>query len=352
MTRSCDDGAPQRPFAALAEHLRALRRAARLSQRGLAERAHVSRGAVQRLESGTDRTSMDVLESCLRACGAGAADQRKAHRLFVRGRTAQRGKLPELPKLEVPLDLIRTKRELCLALVAAYERAGAPSLSDPRLTRGRTPVPRTTAWRIVNGKALPASTEQLITFLIACDVPPVMQHKYLEGYLHVVAQRGSRRLPPGARPTTLLRPVRPVPVARGGTGFDVTPLARALTAFADSLPRIEPDALASALAPGLAVFADRVAPVGRLVNREAQRNGAALPAWTVALSHFVELSRTVADNALATGADDTGDDIIVRTGDGNVQRYQVKSYRGRPGPPLVGTQVPLPTRPAPAALAG
>ncbi|MFH8260455.1 helix-turn-helix domain-containing protein [Streptomyces roseolus] len=353
MTRSCDDGAPQRPFAALAEHLRALRQAARLSQRGLAARAHVSRGAVQRLESGADRTSTDVLDACLRACGAGAADQRKARRLFVRGRTAQRGKLPELPKLEVPLDLIRTKRELCLALVAAYEGAGAPSLSDPRLTRGRTPLPRTTAWRIVNGKALPACVEQLITFLIACGVRPVMQHKYLEAYIHVVAPRGSRRLPPGAaHRTTLLRPVRPVPVARGGTGFDVTPLARALTAFADSLPRIEPDALASALAPGLAVLADRMAPVGRLVNREAQRNGAALPAWTVALSHFAELSRTVADNAFVTGADDAGMDLIARIGDGDIQLCQVKNSRGRPGPPLAGTQVPLPARPAPAALAG
>ncbi|MFC9337372.1 helix-turn-helix domain-containing protein [Streptomyces sp. NPDC057020] len=343
MPRPCDDSAAQRPFAALAEHLRGLRRAARLPQRGLAERAHVSRGAVQRLESGTTATSMDVLDACLRACGASAADQAKARRLFVRGRTARRGRLSKLPKLKVPLDLIQTKRELCLALAAAYERAGAPCLSDARLTIGRKPLPRTTAWRIVNGKGLPTSTEQLITFLTACGIRPATQHKYFEAYVHVVAQRGSRRLPPETRPTTLLRPVRPVPAARGVSSFDITPLARALTAFADSLPRTDP----AALAPGLAVLADRMAPVGRLVNREAQRNGAALPAWTAALSHFVKLNRIVADNASATG-----DDIIVRIGDGDIQLCQVKSSRGRPGPPPAGTPIPRPTRPAPAALAG
>ncbi|MEW5655295.1 helix-turn-helix transcriptional regulator [Streptomyces cinereoruber] len=344
MTRSCDNGAPQRPFAALAGHVRALRRAARLSQRGLAERAHVSRGAVQRLESGTAPPTKDILDACLYACGAGAGDWAKARRLFVRGRTAQRGKLP---RLEVPLDLIRTKRELCLALAAAYEGAGAPSLSDPRLTRGRTPLPRTTAWRIVNGKALPACVEQLITFLTACGICDALQGRYREAYLHVVGQRGSRRLPPGARPTMPRRPIHLVPVARGGTSFDAAPLARALTVFADSLPRIEPDALA----PALAVFADRMASVRQLINRSAQRNGTAVPAWTVALSHFAELSRAAADNAFATGIDDTGIDLMARTGDGNVQLGRVKSYRGRPGPPLTGTQVPLPTRPAPAASA-
>ncbi|MFE6383796.1 helix-turn-helix domain-containing protein [Streptomyces roseolus] len=349
MTRSCGDDALQRPFAALAEHLRALRQAARLPQRGLAARAHVSRGAVQRLESGTAPPSMDVLDACLRACGASAADQSKARRLFVLGRTAQRGKLPQLPKLKVPLDLIRTERELCLALAAAYEGAGAPSLSDPRLTPGRKSLPRTTAWRIANGTALPARIEQLITFLTACDIRPVMQHKYLEAYLHVVAQRGSRRLTPGAHRTTLLRPARPVPLARGGTGFDVAPLARALTVFADSVPRVDCDALA----PALATLADRIAPLGQLVNREAHRNGTALPAWTVALSHFAELSRAVAGNAITAGTDDTGIDLISRTGDETIQFHQAKSYRGRPGPPLAGTQVSLPTQPAPAAaLAG
>ncbi|MFI0779265.1 hypothetical protein [Streptomyces sp. NPDC021212] len=55
-------------------------------------------------------------------------------------------------------------------MAAAYERAGAPSLSDARLTPGRTPLPRTTAWRIVKRRSLPPTAEQLVTFLAACGV--------------------------------------------------------------------------------------------------------------------------------------------------------------------------------------
>ncbi|WP_437044945.1 helix-turn-helix domain-containing protein [Streptomyces sp. enrichment culture] len=55
MTRSLTVAgcSPQRPFADLAQHLIALRRATRLPQRVLAEAANISRGAVQRAESGT-----------------------------------------------------------------------------------------------------------------------------------------------------------------------------------------------------------------------------------------------------------------------------------------------------------
>ncbi|MFE5974332.1 hypothetical protein ACFQ64_19490 [Streptomyces sp. NPDC056460] len=260
--------------------------------------------------------------------------------------------------------MIRTKRELCLALVAAYERAGAPCLSDTRLTPGRKPLPRTTAWRIVNGKGLPTSTEQLITFLTACGIRPVTQHKYFEAYIHVIAQRGPRR-PSAAHRTARPSPVHPAPPARGRTHFNA-PLARALMAFADSLPRIEPDALApaltaladsvpriepDALTPALTALADRVAPLNRLVNQEAHLNGTAAPGWTLALSHFAELSRAATDKPFTAGADDTGIDLIARTGDGNIQLYQAKSRRGRPGPPPAGTRVSPPTRPAPAARA-
>jgi transcriptional regulator with XRE-family HTH domain len=95
MTRSSAAG-PGRHFARLAEHLIALRGAARLTQRALADAANISRGAVQRAESGTAPPTPAVLDAYLRACGAGPAGKDKARRLHALGRTAQRGKLPGL----------------------------------------------------------------------------------------------------------------------------------------------------------------------------------------------------------------------------------------------------------------
>ncbi|GAA4027243.1 helix-turn-helix transcriptional regulator [Streptomyces plumbiresistens] len=388
MTRSPGVAAPERPFADLAGHLTALREAARLPQRGLAKAANISRGAVQRAESGTAAPTLTVLDAYLRGCGAGEADRARARLLRTRGRTARRGKLGEL-KAPAP-DFVHTKRELGLALAEVYERAGAPSLSDARLTPGRTPLPRTTAWRIVNRKGLPASREQLITFLAACGIRPAAQRPYLDAYEHVLAQRGTRRLPPGhvaevvrvqRRQLTqrMIRRNHPVPLAHGGSDtdprtdftalvagltaltdpladladIDATALAPALTAFADAVPRIDVTAAAPVLT-ALTALTENVAAVGRLVNRDAHRNGTAAPAWTTAVSHIGnELSRALADRTFTTGTDDRGIDAITRTGDGRMAVLQVKSHRDRPGPgpALPGAPAPPPPRPAPAAHA-
>ncbi|MET9116656.1 helix-turn-helix transcriptional regulator [Streptomyces longwoodensis] len=139
MTPSPAEGATQRPFAGLAQHLTALRRAA-LLQRVLAAAANISRGAVQRTESGTAAPTPAVLDAYLRACRANEADQARARRLRTRGRTAQRDRLHDL---SVPApDFITTKRDLALALAELYERAGAPSLNNARLSNCCLAPPR------------------------------------------------------------------------------------------------------------------------------------------------------------------------------------------------------------------
>ncbi|WP_157876293.1 helix-turn-helix transcriptional regulator, partial [Streptomyces sp. Root264] len=173
MTRSPACSTPARPFADLAEHLAALRRAARLPQLALARAASISRGAVQRAESGTAAPTPPVLEAYLHACRAGETDRERARLLRARGRTAQRDRLRGL-KAPAP-DFIHDKHDLALALAEIYERAGATSLHDARLTLGRTPLPRTTAWRIASRKGPPASRKQLITFLTACRIRPAAQ---------------------------------------------------------------------------------------------------------------------------------------------------------------------------------
>ncbi|MEU2588957.1 helix-turn-helix transcriptional regulator [Streptomyces avermitilis] len=281
MTYSPADCPPQHPFADLAEHLTGLREAARLTQRVLAGAASISRGAVQRAESGTAAPAPAVLEAYLRACRAGETDRARARLLRARGRTVQRGRLPEL-KAPAP-GFANTRREFSLVLAAAYERAGAPSLRDARLTPGRKPLPPTTAWRIVTRKALPASVEQLVTFLTACGIRPAAQRPYLDAYHHVIAQRGTRPLPPRAQ---RIRRGHPGPRARGGTDtiprIDYTALAPFLMTLAEVAPRID----VTAAAPALTALAENVAAAGRLVDREAHRNGTAAPAWITGLSHI------------------------------------------------------------------
>lgn len=341
MTPSPAEGATQRPFADLAQHLIALRRAARLPQRVLASAANISRGAVQRAESGTAAPTPAVLDAYLRACRAGEADQARARRLRTRGRTAQRDKLHEL-KAPAP-DFITTKRDLALALAELYERAGAPSLNGARL---RKLLPRTTAWRIVNRKGLPASAEQLVTFLTVCGISrPAAQRPYLDAYRHVIAQRGTRPVPPRAQRrqrTQLIRRAHAVPIAQGGKDTDVRyELTEQASALAQMVPtRVLEEAFITA--------------VRQWAGREAHRNGSAAPGVitvTNLMDHGVDLGRD--SGVFTVGTDDRGVDLITRTGDGGMTLYQVKSHR-RPGPPpaLPGARVPAPPpRPAPAARA-
>ncbi|MCX5340329.1 helix-turn-helix domain-containing protein [Streptomyces atratus] len=309
MTRSPADAAPQRHYARLAEHLTALRDIARLTQRALADTANISRGAVQRAESGTAPPTPAVLDAYLRGCGASPADQDKARHLHTLGRTAQRGRLRGL-KAPAP-SFVGGARDLGLVLATAYEQAGAPPLRDfDRL--GRPRVPLSTASRIVNRKALPASRDQLITFLTVCGIPPAAQRPYLDAYQLVTDQRGTRPVPPRRLLTQLIRRTHPVPLANGGedigTHYDfdrlaagIRPVIEALAAHhahydADRLavgirPAIE--ALTAdpgirnaptALAAGVQVFADAFAIMFRSVSREAHRNGTTPPDWINATS--------------------------------------------------------------------
>ncbi|WP_294003050.1 helix-turn-helix transcriptional regulator [Streptomyces sp.] len=378
MTRPPAGAAAQRHYARLAEHLTALRDTARLTQRALADAANISRGAVQRAESGAAPPTAAVLDAYLRACGAGPADQDKAHRLHTLGRTTQRGKLRAL---QAPAPhLVRDARDFSLALAAAYERAGAPPLRD--LDRpGRPRVPLATASRIVNRKALPASREQLITFLTVCGIRPGAQHPYLDAYQHVTAQRGTRPAPPCRQLTQLIRRTHPLPLAHGGpdTGahYDFGRLAAgirpAIEALAAHRARFDVDRLAAgirpvvealaadhsrydvtALAAGVQVLADAFAVMFRSASREAHRNGTTTPDWITATRLLTGgtggTGPTRPDTAVHTTltTDDHGIDLIAHTPDGGTVLYQIKTHQQRPGPPpaLTGTRVPPPVRSA------
>ncbi|MFC8730380.1 helix-turn-helix domain-containing protein [Streptomyces bacillaris] len=271
------------PFADLAELLVALRRAARLSQRNLAARANISRGTVQNAESGHTAPSALLLDAYLKACGADSRTADRARRLRTRGRSDQRGRLRGL-SAPAP-DLIHDRHDLAATLAAAYERAGAPPLGD------REPLPRTTAWRIVKRKGLPANVTQLETFLTACGISPAVQRLYTDAYRRVTATRPLRPAPLRARRND----IRTIVEARS----ERHELTGTAAAIARQLP-------AEALEEMLFTA----------ITREAQRNGSGLPDVWVASSPYL----------------DTGVDISMRTAAGDRMDIQVKNYR-RPEPP-------------------
>ncbi|GGV72176.1 hypothetical protein GCM10010277_84780 [Streptomyces longisporoflavus] len=354
--------ADARPFAELAGYLSSMRRAARLSQRRLAAAAAVSRGTVQRAEAGLLAPSTDVLDALVTACGGDRASQNRARTLRTRARTAQRDRLRAL-QAPAP-DLVRTADDLGAALAAAYERAGAPS--PTALTRpaaGRTAIPRTTAWRIIRRKALPASTEQLQTFLDVCRVSRRAQQHYRDAFEHILATRARRTAPPRRHPAQPSHR-RPTALALGrqGTGgpYDIErmaaaaePVIKALTAqralydtnrlAAAVLPALE--VLASdtavrntpaALAEGVQVFADGLAHLFRSAGREAHRNGAAPP------------DLIIATNTLSHGIDFDDHDIAPTAG-GRTMVFQLKTSQqhGPDRPPPAPTAAPAPQPPPP-----
>lgn len=182
MTRSHPVGGPERPYALLAEYLLSLRRAARLTQRALAEAASISRGAVQRAESGTTAPSLPVLSAYVRACRSNADDLAQAKDLRNRGRAAARNRLGAL-NAPSPAH-IRTRDDLTAALASVYEWGGAPSLREFRPF-----VSATTVWRIANRKSLPANIATLVAFLNVCGSDLKERGSYIMAYLNVRASR-------------------------------------------------------------------------------------------------------------------------------------------------------------------
>ncbi|ARP73847.1 XRE family transcriptional regulator [Streptomyces pluripotens] len=326
MTRSPAGSVSDRPFAHLAEHLTALRRAARLPQRALADTANISRGAVQRAESGTAAPSPTVLDAYLRACGAGPASTARALLLRSRGRAAHRDKLREL-RAPAPA-FIHDKRDLALALAEAYERAGAPSLGDARLAPGRKPLPRTTAWRIVNRKGLPATTEQLVTFLTACGIRPAEQRPYLDAYQRITTDRGTRPTPP--RTQRIARRIHRTPLAYGGTDTEVS---YELTATTAALARLVPArVLEEAFTTALQQYADR----------EAHRNGTTPPDWITTTHILDRLAATPFIARAPDHANDSGADLVLHTSDGSTMIIQAKRH-SRPTRPDALAPTPAPT---------
>ncbi|MFK0238623.1 helix-turn-helix domain-containing protein [Streptomyces vinaceus] len=151
----------------LAEVLRRCRTRARMSYDELAAETGLSPATLKRAASGKTVPSEETVMTFVSACG-GKLDGLR--RLWLDARIADRGRLPQLRKPGLP-QFINGRRELSAALEYFYEAAGAPSLRRlVELAGGRHLLPVSTAGRIVNRQALPASRQQMVAFLTACGL--------------------------------------------------------------------------------------------------------------------------------------------------------------------------------------
>lgn len=249
--------APRPPYGELGAHLRRLRTAAGLTQRELASRAGVSRGAVQEAEAGRRAPTRAVLTRCLDTCGASEVERATADLLRARGRSAQRGRRYGL-QAPAP-DAIRTEGDLRAALAAAYESGGHPPVRDfsSLVPPGGEPVSPAGASRIHRGRALPASAGQLETWLALCRVPRKDLPHYRAAYAEITTYRAPRSVPARPGRAAASRPDLVVVAEGEPESVELSGLAAAV---ARQLPAA---ALEQILLTGLT----------RLAGAQAQRNG-------------------------------------------------------------------------------
>ncbi|MFM9812917.1 helix-turn-helix domain-containing protein [Streptomyces scabiei] len=189
--------------AALARHLRHMKKEARLTYAGLAERTGVSAATLQRAASGTHVPSQTVMEKFVRGCTADDFFLPLLTWLWREARIADRARLRHL-NAPAP-EFVADPADLGLALLEAYERAGAPTVRRMEAKAGGAGhLPRTTANRIVRRRAIPASWAQLAAFLRACDIHGEEQAPWKTAWSKITGQN----------PDTLTAPV-PEPAGSG-----------------------------------------------------------------------------------------------------------------------------------------
>lgn len=242
-------GGARPPYTDLAAHLKALRIAARLTQRDLARAAAVSRGTVQNAETGATAPSPGVLDALLDACRADAEARRQAHRLRTHGRAATRQRDRGRPPAPAPAN-VRSRSDLADVLAEIYDKAGAPSpAAFTRPGPGLAPIPRTTLYNITARRRLPATEEQLDTYLTICRV-----RRTDHDHLHAAWQRhhDPHHPPPPTHPRRA--PARTTVIHHPRISTTLTGLFDLMT----------PDELETALTYGAA----------HVIDTEMRRNGA------------------------------------------------------------------------------
>ncbi|MFD5883295.1 helix-turn-helix domain-containing protein [Streptomyces yangpuensis] len=170
----------------LAEALRVLRTGAGLTYSELAVTTGLSPATLKRAASGRILPSWETAKEFALACGILPADLRP---VWLKARIAERGRLKQLRRPRSP-ELATTFGDLGEAMEYFYEAAGAPSLRQlQERAGGRHLLPLTSAARIVNREALPASRQQCLAFLTACGLPDRVAERWAQAFDRITSHR-------------------------------------------------------------------------------------------------------------------------------------------------------------------
>lgn len=130
----------------------------------------LSAGTFKRATSGETVPTEETLRKSACTCGVDLKGKRTLGTLWIDARIADRGRLARLRKPPQP-RFTNGRHELSAALEYFYEAARAPPLRRlTELAGGSRLLPVSSAARIVNRQALPASRQQMIAFLTACGL--------------------------------------------------------------------------------------------------------------------------------------------------------------------------------------
>nr|WSX54112.1 helix-turn-helix domain-containing protein [Streptomyces sp. NBC_00974] len=174
----------------LAEALRAMRAGARLTYDELTVRSGVPATTLKRATSGRSVPTWETVTAIAEACDGD--EDGLIGPLWRRARIAERGRLKNLRTPGSP-ELINTPEGLSEALEYLYERDGALSLRRLQARAGGAHLlPVSTAARIVNRQALPASRQQCKAFLTACGIPARQHRRWIQAFDRITRPR--RRL--------------------------------------------------------------------------------------------------------------------------------------------------------------
>ncbi|WP_331752684.1 helix-turn-helix domain-containing protein (plasmid) [Streptomyces sp. NBC_00637] len=281
-----------------------------------------------------------VVAAFVRACGAAVEDERDVLKVWRGARAEERGILAALQAPSV--SAIRTHADFRAALVAAYERAGAPPLrvlqdrAGTEEADGELLLPLTTAWRITRREGLgPANWTQCEAFLRGCGIHPRRMGPWQDAWARTRTLPRAELGPTAAEERRAARWTRRVylspPAVPAGDGAGIIPLHSAEGTHAHTDGR-HGERQASGAQAAARVF-DRLAVADQhtvlaaglthLLGTQARRNGA---------------------------APDTGIDAIAVGDDGTLHVLQCKHLTDPPPPGARGVKPPA--RPRPPAPSG
>ncbi|MEV7511765.1 helix-turn-helix transcriptional regulator [Streptomyces sp. NPDC091201] len=170
----------------LAEALRKLRTTSGLTYDELAARTGLSPTTLKRAASGRILPPWETVKEFTSACGIPPAGLRP---VWLKARIAERGRLKQLRRPRAP-ELATTFGDLGEAMEYFYEAAGAPSLRQlQEQAGGRHLLPVSSAARIVNREALPASRQQCLAFLTACGLGARTAERWAQAFDRIIRHR-------------------------------------------------------------------------------------------------------------------------------------------------------------------